>query len=137
MSNPDRTNDKPIKIPSPDHPITIERNPSRVVVTSGGTVIADTHDALTLREARYPAVFYIPQADVDMTRLESTSHTTYCPYKGDCSYFSIPSAGERGENAVWMYGNPYAAVDSIRGYLAFYPERVDSIAELPTARAER
>ena len=132
MSNPDLTIDKSVKIPGPDHPITIERNPSRVVVTAGGIVVADTRDALTLREARYPAVFYIPQKDVDMTRLERTDHTTYCPYKGDCAYFSIPSAGDRGKNAVWTYENPYAAVEPIRGYLAFYPERVDAIAELPS-----
>ncbi|UXU86100.1 DUF427 domain-containing protein [Burkholderia sp. S-53] len=137
MSHHDLTHDKPVKIPDSDHPITIERNPSRVVVTAGGIVVADTHDALTLREARYPAVFYIPQADVDMTRLERTDHTTYCPYKGDCAYFSIPSAGDRGENAVWMYENPYAAVEPIRGYLAFYPERVDAIAELPATRVKR
>ncbi|RQH07090.1 DUF427 domain-containing protein [Paraburkholderia dinghuensis] len=137
MSCQDLTNDKPVKIPNPDHPITIERNSSRVVVTVGGIVIADTHDALTLREARYPAVFYIPQTDVDMTRLERTDHTTYCPYKGDCAYFSIPSAGDRGTNAVWMYESPYAAVEPIRGYLAFYPERVDAIAELQGTRVKR
>lgn len=132
MSNPNLTVDKPVKIPGPDHPITIESNPSRVVVTAAGIVVADTRDALTLREARYPAVLYIPQKDVDITRLERTDHTTYCPYKGDCAYFSIPSAGDRGKNAVWTYENPYAVVEPIRGYLAFYPERVNAIAELPS-----
>ncbi|MCP3713356.1 DUF427 domain-containing protein [Paraburkholderia sp. CNPSo 3274] len=93
---------KPVKIPGPDHPITIERHPSRIVVKAGGKVIADTREALTLREARYPAVIYVPRKDVDMTLLERTDHASYCPYKGDCAYFSIPSAGERGINAVWM-----------------------------------
>lgn len=122
---------KIIKVPDNSHPITIERNPLRVVVTAGGTIIADTHNALTLREARYPAVLYIPQKDVDMTRLERTDHATYCPYKGDCAYYSIPSAGERGTNAVWTYEHPYEAVQAIQGHLAFYPDRVDSITELP------
>jgi uncharacterized protein (DUF427 family) len=112
---------KIIKVPDHSHPITIERNPLRVVVTAGGTIIADTHDALTLREARYPAVLYIPQKD----------HATYCPYKGDCAYYSIPSAGERGTNAVWTYEHPYEAVQAIQAHLAFYPDRVDSITELP------
>ncbi|WP_322028649.1 DUF427 domain-containing protein [Paraburkholderia sp. J76] len=130
MSTP-HTNEKPVKIPSPDHPITIERHPSRIVVKAGGKVIADTRAALTLREARYPAVIYVPRKDVDMTLLERTDHATYCPYKGDCAYFSIPGAGERGTNAVWTYEQPYAAVAPIREHLAFYPDRIDAIEELP------
>jgi uncharacterized protein (DUF427 family) len=123
------TNSKAVKIPGPDHPITIERNPSRVVVTVGGHTVADTRSALTLREAHYPAVFYIPRKDVDMTLLERTDHATYCPYKGDAAYFSIPSGGERAVNAIWTYESPYPFVDAIRDHLAFYPDRVDSIDE--------
>ena len=122
--------DKPIKIPGPDHPITTERNPARVVVTLGGRVIADTRNALTLREASYPAVQYIPREDVDMSLLERTDHSSYCPYKGDASYFSIPLGGERSRNAVWTYENPNPAVAAIKGRLAFYPDRVDSIEEI-------
>lgn len=118
-----------IKVPSPDHPITITHNPSRVVVSLGGKVIADTRDALTLREAAYPAVLYIPRKDVDMALLERTDHTTYCPYKGECAYFSIPSGGERSVNAVWTYEDPYAPVAQIKDHLAFYPDRVDAIDE--------
>lgn len=121
--------DKTVRIPGPDHPITIERNPRRVVVTLGGKVIADTTDALTLREARYPPVHYIPRKDVSAT-LERSNHMTYCPYKGDASYFSIPAGGERSRNAIWSYEAPYDAVAEIREYLAFYPDRVDSIEEL-------
>ena len=121
--------DKTVRIPGPDHPITIERNPRRVVVTLGGKVIADTTDALTLREARYPPVHYIPRKDVRAI-LERSDHTTYCPYKGDASYFSIPAGGERSRNAIWSYEAPYDAVAEIREYLAFYPDRVDSIEEL-------
>lgn len=127
MSSNVNTTGKTIKIPGPDHPITIEPNAARIVVTLAGKVIADTHDALTLREAAYPAVVYIPRKDVDMSLLERTGHTTYCPYKGDCSYYSIPSGGERSVNAVWTYEQPYEAVAAIHDYLAFYPDRVDAI----------
>jgi uncharacterized protein (DUF427 family) len=120
---------KPKRVPSPDHPITIEPNPLRVVVSVGGRVIADTRDALTLRESTYPAVQYIPRKDVEMTLLERTKHTTYCPYKGECAYYSIPVGGERSTNAVWSYEAPFAAVHSIQDHLAFYPDRVDSIEE--------
>ena len=116
--------DRPIKIPGPDHPITIEKNPHQVVVTLGGEVLAKTSNALTLREATYPAVQYIPRADVDLARLTRTEHTTYCPFKGPCSYYSLP-AGERAANAVWTYETPFPAVEQIRGYLAFYPDRVE------------
>jgi len=97
------TASKPIKIPGPDHPITIERNPARIVVSVAGRIVADTREALTLREAAYPAVQYIPRKDVDMGLLDRTDRATYCPYKGDCSYFSIPLGGERSINAVWSY----------------------------------
>jgi uncharacterized protein (DUF427 family) len=120
---------KPIKEPGPDHPIAIERNPNRIVVSVGGRIIADSRDALTLREAAYPPVHYVPRQDVDMTLLERTDHATYCPYKGDCAYFSIPLGGERSVNAVWTYEDPYAAVSSIANHLAFYPERVDGLEE--------
>jgi uncharacterized protein (DUF427 family) len=116
-----------IKIPGPDHPITIQFNPSRVVVSVGNRVVADSRGALTLREASLPAVQYIPRKDVDMSLLQRTDHATYCPYKGDCAYYSIPSGGDRSVNAVWTYEAPYAAVAQIKDYLAFYPSRVDAI----------
>jgi uncharacterized protein (DUF427 family) len=120
---------KTIKVPGPDHPITIERNPNRVVVTVASRVVADTRDALTLREAGHPAVHYIPRNDVDMALLERTEHATYCPYKGDCSYFSVPRGGDRSKNAVWTYEAPYPAVTLIKDHVAFYPDRVDAIEE--------
>lgn len=121
---------RPVLIPGPDHPITIERNPNRVVVSAGGRVIADTTNALTLREAGYPPVHYIPREDANMAPLEPTDHKTYCPYKGDCSYFSIAIDGERSVNAVWTYETPCPAVASIAGHLAFYQDRVDVTEDL-------
>jgi len=119
--------DKPIRIPGPDHPITLTPNPARVVVKLGGKVVADTRRALTLQEANYPPVQYIPREDADLTLLARTEHSTYCPYKGDASYFSIPAGGDRSVNAIWTYETPYDAVAAIRDHLAFYPDRVDSI----------
>ena len=120
---------KTVKIPGPDHPITIEPNPGRVTVTLAGKIIADTTAALILREAAYPAVHYIPLKDVDPTLIERTQHSSYCPYKGEASYYSIPLGGERSLNAIWSYEAPYAAVAAIKDHVAFYPDRVDSIEE--------
>ena len=122
---------KTVKIPGPDHPITIERNAHRIIVTVSGRVVADTRAALTLREAGHPLVQYIPRTDVEMALLARTDHATYCPYKGDCAYYSIPLGGERSVNAVWTYEAPYAAVAEIKDHVAFYPDRVDAIEERP------
>src|SRR5260221_14777827 len=112
---------KPIKIPGPSHPISIEGNAGRVIVSVAGHVIADTRAALTLSEAHYPAVQYIPRKDVNMTLLARTDRTTYCPYKGDASYFSIPFGGERSIDAAWSYETRFEAVSGNRDQLAFFP----------------
>jgi len=119
-----------MKLPGPDHPITVAPNPRRVRVTFAGQVVAETTRALTLREASYPPVQYIPREDATMALLRPTEHTTHCPYKGDASYFSIETPGRRAENAVWSYVSPFPAVAAIAGHLAFYPDRVDAIEEL-------
>jgi uncharacterized protein (DUF427 family) len=118
-----------MKIPGPDHPITIARNANRVRVSFGGMVIADTTRALTLREAGYAPVHYISRTDVAMNLFKPTAHASYCPYKGDASYFSIVAGGRTAENAAWSYQQPYPAMAEIAGYLAFYPNRVDKIEE--------
>ena len=122
--------DRPIKIPGPDHPITVEPNGHRVVVTLAGKAIADTRAALTLREASYPPVLYIPREDVDMAALSRSETRTYCPYKGEAAYYSIPDGGERSVDAIWTYESPYNAVATIKNRLAFYPDRVDAIEEV-------
>jgi uncharacterized protein (DUF427 family) len=124
-------NAKVVLTPNPSHPITIEPHGGRVTVLVAGHTVAATRRALVLREASYPPVFYIPREDVDMTLLERTTHTSYCPYKGDCSYYSIPAGGPRTVNAVWSYEAPYPAVSAIEGHLAFYPDRVDAIQVQP------
>ena len=113
-----------MKLPGPDHPITILPNPKRVRVTAGDIVIADTAHALTLKEAKYPAVQYIPREDANMALLERTARTTHCPYKGDANYFSIRADGKPLENAIWTYETPFPAMTEIAGHLAFYPDKV-------------
>lgn len=111
---------------NPSHTIQLSRTGERVVVTFDGEVIADTTSAVRLQEARYPAVYYVPREDVRMERLVPTSHHTYCPFKGDASYFTL-TGRRNAENAVWSYESPYDEVTDIKGYLAFYPDRVDSL----------
>ncbi|MBB5059699.1 uncharacterized protein (DUF427 family) [Granulicella aggregans] len=118
---------KEIKIPGPDHAITVVPFQGSVRVAVSGTTVAETSRALQLDEAGYPSVYYIPREDADMLLLARTKHYTYCPYKGDCSYYSIPLGGERSEYAVWTYEQPYEAVAVIKDHLAFYPSRVDEI----------
>lgn len=122
-------NTRPERIPGPDHPIAITPSNRRIVIKVAGQVIADSKSALSLKEASYPAVLYVPRSDVDMSKLQRTEHATYCPYKGDCSYYSIAAGGDKAVNAVWTYDKPYSSVASIKEHLAFYPSRVDSIEE--------
>jgi uncharacterized protein (DUF427 family) len=116
-----------MKLPGPDHPITISPNPKRVVVTFNGEVIADSAGALELKEASYPPVQYIPRKDVKMAALKRTAHSTHCPYKGDASYYTITAGGKESENAIWSYEEPFPAMAQIEGHVAFYPNRVDQI----------
>ena len=120
------------RIPGPDHPIVITRSGDRVLVKAAGRIVVDTRAALLLKEASYPAVYYLPRQDADMTLLLKTDHSTYCPYKGDCSYYSVPAGGDRAKNAVWTYESPYPSVMQIKEHLAFYPDRVDSIDVIPS-----
>lgn len=119
--------EKRILTPGPNHPITIEPTAGRVVVTVAGRTVADTKSALTLHEAAYPAVQYIPRSDIDMSLLERSDTSTYCPYKGDAAYFNIVVGEDRRPDAIWTYEAAYAAVAEINEYVAFYPDRVDSI----------
>jgi uncharacterized protein (DUF427 family) len=113
-----------MKLPGPDHPITITQNPRRVRVTAGDIVIAESAKALTLKEARYPAVQYLPRQDANMALLERSPRTTHCPYKGDASYYSIKADGKTLDNAIWTYETPFPAMTEISGHLAFYPDKV-------------
>jgi uncharacterized protein (DUF427 family) len=119
-----------MKVPGPDHPISVEPNSRRVRVTFNGEVIAESARSLVMREGKYNPVIYIPRGDANASLLVRSDHTSYCPYKGDASYFSIRAGDRVSENAIWTYEQPYSAVDEIKDCLAFYPNRVDSIEEL-------
>jgi uncharacterized protein (DUF427 family) len=119
-----------MKLPGPEHPITIEPNRKRVRVLFNGRVVADTTRALTLREASLRPVQYIPRADAEMALLVRSAQSTHCPYKGDAAYYSLSVDGRTAENAVWTYERPFPAMAAIREYLAFYPARVDRIEEV-------
>ena len=118
-----------MKIPGPDHPITVSPHAGRVRVIFNGQEVADTDQALALVEASYRPVYYIPREHADMRFFERTAHSTHCPYKGDASYFTLQVGDKTAENAVWSYEEPYPALAAIRGYLAFYPNKVDRIEE--------
>ncbi len=128
-----------MKIPGPDHPITLEPSRRRVRAAFQHHIIADTEDALILREANYPPVYYIPVPDVEMAYLAKTDHSTHCPYKGDASYWSIYMDGVLAENAVWGYEDPYPSVAAINGRIAFYPDKVEvyEVAEEEAGMAPR
>ncbi len=117
-----------MKLPGPDHPITITPEPRRVRVTLAGTVIAETRHALRLEEARYPPVYYVPRSDIRSENFAPSAHSSHCPYKGDARYFHLVVDGTHRPDAVWSYEAPYPAVAQIRDHVAFYPDRVDSIA---------
>jgi uncharacterized protein (DUF427 family) len=118
---------KEIKLPGPDHPITIFPAEGKVRVTVAGRIVAESVAALRLEEKGYPPVYYLPRDDADMSLLVRTTHYSYCPYKGDCTYYSIPIGGSKSDYAVWTYQTPYPAVAEIKEHLAFYPSRVDAI----------
>jgi len=122
------------KIPGPEHPITIEDTGARVIARVGSRVVADTTRALTLREATYPPVHYIPIEDVDQSLLATSENRTYCPYKGEASYYTVTLPDGTLSDAVWFYPQPYDAVAQIAGHLAFYTDRVEVTAQADRAR---
>ncbi len=126
-----------MKIPGPDHPITLEASPKRVRAMFENHVIADTDDALILREASYPPVYYFPKDQVEMGYFGRTDHATHCPYKGDASYWTITMDGDLAENAAWSYEDPFPAVEAIKGRLAFYPNKVEVYELDEPAQADR
>jgi uncharacterized protein (DUF427 family) len=117
------------KEPGPGHPITIEPSTEHVVVRSGDAVIADTRAALVLREATIPPVYYVPLSDVDQSLLRPSNHETYCPFKGDASYYTVAAGDRELQDAIWYYADPYPAVAQIKDHVAFYTTKVDLTVE--------
>jgi len=118
--------DRPVLEPTASHPITVEPTGKRVTVRVNGELVADTDKALTLQEASYPAVQYIPLGDVVAQRLRPSDTETYCPFKGDASYYHVVTeTGKTVDDAIWTYEKPYPAVAAIAGHVAFYPDKAD------------
>lgn len=118
-----------MKIPGLDHPITIEPTADRVTVRAGGRVIADSKAALVLREATLAPVYYLPFTDVDQSAIVRSDHATYCPYKGDASYYNVVTDDGEIANAIWEYLQPYESVGAIAGHVAFYRHLVEISVE--------
>ena len=121
--------EKPVREPTADHPITVKPTGKHVTVLVNGVVVADTDNSLTLQESTYPAVQYIPMRDVAQNVLEPSDTTTYCPYKGDASYYSVATtaSGDTVEDVIWTYEQPYPAVADIAGHVAFYPDKAEVV----------
>src|ERR1700722_12637 len=120
---------RPRGTPGPDHPIALNRSASHVLVRNGSAVIAETDRALEMHEASYPVVYYIPLDDVDRSLLRPSDHHTYCPFKGEASYYDIiDSDGADLTAAVWYYPDAFPAVADIDGHVAFYRDRVNVTA---------
>ena len=121
---------RPVLEPTAEHPITIEPTPGRVVVRVGDTVVANSEHSLTLQESTYPAVQYIPMADVDQSLLRRPDTESYCPFKGDASYYSVQTPdGSTVTDAIWTYEQPHTAVSEIKDHVAFYPDRATVTVE--------
>jgi uncharacterized protein (DUF427 family) len=117
--------DMKVLVPGLDHPISVDETPERVTVRFGGHLVAESRRALTLREASYPPVQYVPLDDVSPGVLEPSSHTSWCPYKGKATYYDLSVGGEVSQAAVWTYRKPRQAVARIKDRVAFYPDRVE------------
>jgi uncharacterized protein (DUF427 family) len=122
--------ERPVLEPGTGHPITIAPTPGRVRVRVNGEIVADTHNALGLKEATLPVVQYIPMTDVVQDLLTRTSTSTYCPYKGEAGYYSVTTpAGDTVEDVIWTYEQPHPAVAAIAGHVAFYPDKAEISVE--------
>jgi uncharacterized protein (DUF427 family) len=111
----------------PDHRVDLHPDKSHVRVTFGGKVIADSTNALRVEETGHGPVYYIPAKDMALPLMKKTEHTTYCPFKGTASYWTIDTGDKSSENAIWGYEAPYDETTALAGYYAFYDTRVDSI----------
>lgn len=117
----------------PDHTASFEYPKNRYLVKSGNTVIVDTTQAILIKEVSprgaHPAVLYFPVKDARNEFLQSTSHHTFCPLKGEASYYSLVVDGATLENAVWYYPNPLGYVKEIAGCLSFYMDKIELVTK--------
>ncbi|MFW5696282.1 MAG: DUF427 domain-containing protein [Phototrophicaceae bacterium] len=95
-------------------------------VVFNGEVIAETTRGLRVLERGLAPTYYFPREDVRMDLLTRTDHTTLCKYTGLATYYSVTAGGKMGENIAWSYEDPKPEYPDMRGYLAFFPARVDA-----------
>ena len=119
--------DRPVLQPTAEHPITVAPTDRHVTVRVNGELVAETDSALTLQESTYPAVQYVPLADVVDTALRRSDTTTYCPFKGEANYYHVTVGGDTVDDVVWFYERPYPAVAEIAGHVAFYADKADVV----------
>ncbi|MEQ8281364.1 MAG: DUF427 domain-containing protein [Parvibaculum sp.] len=113
----------------PEHLLRVMPAGRRVRVRFGGETLADSGQALELFEGNYAPVFYLPRKDVKMDLLKPTESHTWCPFKGEASYWAVAAGGEEIHDAVWSYEDPFTEVAGIKDYVAFYPNKVEIEAD--------
>ena len=109
----------------PDYRVDLDPSAERVRVRFAGEVIADSEKTVWVRETRHDPVVYFPREDVSFEHLERTDHKTFCPFKGDASYWTIRVGDRLEENAVWSYEDPFDEVAGLKGCVSFYADRVE------------
>ena len=117
----------------PNHRIRVKPAKARVRVKYDGELIADTTEAVAIEEMMgpdtstvAPLIYYIPRKDVKTEKLVRTPKKTHCPFKGEATYYSLQKGGE---DVVWSYEQPYDEMNAIKGRLAFYPDKVEIVAD--------
>ncbi|MEE8488099.1 MAG: DUF427 domain-containing protein [Gemmatimonadota bacterium] len=109
----------------PDYRVDLESDTKRIRVRFDGEIVADSRRTLVVRETKHDPVIYFPREDVRFERLERTRHQTFCPFKGDASYWSLRVGDRIEDNAAWSYESPFDEVAGLKDYIAFYPDRVE------------
>ncbi len=109
----------------PDYRVDLEQGAERVRVRFAGETIADSARTLTVRETKHAPVVYFPRDDVRFEYLERTDHETFCPFKGEASYWTLRVGDSAEANAVWSYEDPFDEVAGLKDYVAFYADKVE------------
>ena len=108
----------------PFHRVDTRRSSRSLRIEVDGTLVAETTRPTLVFETNLPTRFYFPREDVKVD-LERSPHRTYCPYKGEASYWSFEAGGRTIDNLLWTYEDPLEDVAALRGLLALFDEVVD------------
>lgn len=119
------TNPAPGFARKPDHKVVLTPADRRILVILGGETLADSTDALLCEETGHAPVYYLPMWDTRADAFSPTSRSTYCPYKGKASYWTVRAGGETADNAAWSYDLPYDECAALAKHVAFYGDKVE------------